>query len=243
MKIYVINVPVATERRAMQEAQAERFGLDMQFVDAVDAGALDDAFCQRAANNWTRHVWSLVAKEDRPVMIIEDDAVFSPAIAGVLAHLSERHDPWNVIYDLEFAPGAHGLSKSESWSAKGPDISARIIYKNKIGLGAYVISPKAAQRLHDEEPLYAMADAYVWTRPWLVPLQIEPAPAVQMIYLEGRTNLGSREANSSDIEFVNDSPLRRKLIRLRITLDEARRMIPGLRDTQKRPLIMDKDAF
>lgn len=257
MKIYVINVPVATERRAMQEAQAARFGLDMHFISAIDAEGLSDAFCQRAANNWTRsvskkdiacflshrHVWSLAAQEDGPVMIIEDDVVFSPAIPGVLAHIAARRDAYNVIYDLEFAPGAHGLSKTQTWSAARPDITARQIYKNKIGLGAYVLSARAAQRLHDEEPLYAMADAYVWTRPWSKPLQIEPAPAVQMINLEDWTNLESGHAHNRDIRFENTSYLRRKRIRLRITLDEARRLLSGLRDIDKRPLGFDRDAF
>lgn len=257
MKIYVINVPVATERRAMQQAQAERFGLDMQFIEAMDAEALDDSFCQRAANNWTRsvskkdiacflshrHVWSLAAQDNGPVMIIEDDVVFSPAIKGVLAHLVARDDPWNVIYDIEYAPGAHGLSKNLAWSAVDPDITARLIYKNKIGLGAYVLSPKVAKMLHEEEPLYAMADAYVWTRPWLSPYQIEPAPAVQMINLEDRINLESGHAHNREIRFMNTSTLGRKLIRARITIDEARRMLPGLRDIDKRPLEFERDAF
>lgn len=257
MKIYVINVPVATERRALQEAQAKRFGLDMHFIDAVDAEGLEDSFCQRAANNWTRsvskkdiacylshrHVWSLVAKEKGPVMVIEDDVVFSSAINGVLAHLDARDDAWNVIYDVEFAPGSHGLSKTVAWTGSDPDITARLIYKNKIGLGAYVLSPKAAELLHDEEPLYAMADAYVWTRPWLAPYQIEPAPTVQMVYLEDRTNLESGHAHNREIRFMNTSYFRRKLIRLRITLDEARRMIPSLRDVDKRPLEFERDAF
>ncbi len=257
MKIYVINVPVATERRAMQEAQGARFGLDMHFVTAIDAEGLDNAFCQRAANNWTRsvskkdiacflshrHVWSCAAQDDGPVMIIEDDVVFSPAIKGVLAHLSARQDAWNVIYDLEFAPGAHGLSRRKTWNAADPDITARFLYKNKIGLGAYVLSPKAAQRLHDAEDLYAMADAYVWTRPWLAPYQIEPAPAVQMINLQDRENLESGLAHNRDIRFANASLLKRKLIRLRITLDEARRFMGGVSDIDKRPLVFDRAAF
>jgi len=259
MKIYVINVPAATKRRAMQEAQAARFGLDLHFINAIDAEGLDDAFCQRAANNWTRliskkdiacflshrHVWSLAAQESGPVMIIEDDVVFSPDIKGILSHLSARSDPWDVIYDLEFAPGPHGLSRVAYWQADDPTISARFIYKNKIGLAAYVLSPKAAQRLHDAENLYAMADAYVYTRPWLKPYQIEPAPAVQMIFLQHLTNLESGAPGNAngDIGFLNNSYLKRKLIRLRITLDEAQRFIGGFRDIDKRPLKFEKARF
>jgi len=257
LKIYVINVPVATERRAMQEAQARRFGLDMHFINAIDAAGLDDAFCQRAANNWTRsvskkdiacflshrHVWALAAKETSPVMIIEDDVVFSPAIKDVLSVLAARTDSWDVIYDLEYAPGRHGISHREYWHTETPEISARFIYKNKIGLGAYVLSPGAAKRLHDAQALYAMADAYVWTRPWLAPYQIEPAPAVQMIYLENVTNLESSAAHNREIRFENQSYLKRKLIRLGITLDEARRFIGGMRDIDKRLLKFDRHAF
>ena len=104
MKIYVINVPVATERRAMQEAQARRFGLDMHFINAIDAAGLDDAFCQRAANNWTRsvskkdiacflshrHVWALAAKETSPVMIIEDEAIIAMDIESIVAEMGHR---------------------------------------------------------------------------------------------------------------------------------------------------------
>ena len=246
MKIYVINVPVATERRAMQEAQARRFGLDMHFINAIDAAGLDDAFCQRAANNWTRSV----SKKDIAcflshlhVMIIEDDVVFSPAIKDVLSVLAARTDSWDVIYDLEYAPGRHGISHREYWHTENPEISARFIYKNKIGLGAYVLSPGAAKRLHDAQDLYAMADAYVWTRPWLAPYQIEPAPAVQMIYLENVTNLESSAAHNREIRFENQSYLKRKLIRLGITLDEARRFIGGMRDIDKRLLKFDRHAF
>lgn len=250
MKIYVINVPAASERRAFQEAQAARLGLDMHFINAIDAAGLDDAFCQRAANKWTRainkkdiacflshrYVWSLAAKEDGPVMIIEDDVVFSPEITDVLAHLKERNDPWDVIYDLEYVPGAHGLSANASWTAQEPDMAAHFIYKNKNGLGAYVLSPKAAQKLYDTEKTYAMADAFVWTRPWLSPYQIEPAPCIQMLFLEAQENLESSAPQNRETTFKNTSYLRRKLKRLKITIDEARRFMGGVKDIDRRSL-------
>ena len=64
-----------------------------------------------------------------------------------------------------------------------------------------------------------------------------------MIYLENVTNLESSAAHNREIRFENQSYLKRKLIRLGITLDEARRFIGGMRDIDKRLLKFDRHAF
>ncbi|MEE9453152.1 MAG: glycosyltransferase family 25 protein [Paracoccaceae bacterium] len=212
MKILVINLPSATERRARLQARADQLGLEIEFLIASGFDDLDEATLNRLASYWMRKIpgkdigcfrshfraWEQVSKLDVPVLICEDDAVLGDTLAETLNHI-EKHIKDDHVYDLETVPRRHLLAKKPLWTSNGdPEISARRIYQNKMGAGAYVLMPFIAQKLvRKTAGKYVMVDAYLWTRPWIKSYQIEPAPAFQDRCLDAYFGITQEEQKPS----------------------------------------------
>ena len=91
MKIRVINVATATTRMAFQDAQLSRFGLIYERVDAITPDTLSPPSDDLSWAMWERpmrqiekalyashrSVWALIAAEDDPCLVFEDDALLS----------------------------------------------------------------------------------------------------------------------------------------------------------------------
>lgn len=256
MKVIVINPAFHVGRRRFQEEQLARLGLQAEFIDAVSLEDVPDSFCQKAADSWTRGVWrkdiacflshrrawERVAAGDEACAIIEDDVVLSSRSKAVLDHLAAHPAGWDTIYDLEYVPRRHLLAKSADWSVEGIGRAVRI-HQNKYGLGACVIGPAAAARMAAEETIYAMADAYFWTRPWAKFLQIEPALGVQMDNFVDYPKLERLPVKFEERLFENHHFLRAKLRRLRLTLDALPQWIVGQVAGVKRTLDIRREEF
>ncbi|MBU9698239.1 glycosyltransferase family 25 protein [Rhodobacteraceae bacterium HSP-20] len=240
MKVIVINPAFHVGRRRFQEEQLARLGLEAVFIDAVSLEDVPDSFCQKAADSWTRGVWrkdiacflshrrawEAVAAGGEACAIIEDDVVLSSRTKAVLDHLAAHPAGDDVIYDLEYVLRRHLLAKSAEWSVEGIGRAVRI-HQNKNGLGAYWIGPQAAARMAEEEQIYAMADAYFWTRPWARFRQIEPAIGVQMDYFADYPKLERLPVASTERMFKGAATLRGKMRRLRLTLDALPSWVAG----------------
>ena len=256
MKVIVINPAFHVGRRRFQEAQLARLGLEAEFIDAVSLEDVPDSFCQTAADSWTRGVWrkdiacllshrrawERVAAGNAACAVIEDDVVLSSRTKAVLEHLAAHPAGEDVIYDLEYVPRRHLLAKTALWSVEGIGQAVRI-YQNKNGLGACVIGPAAAARMVAEEPVYAMADAYFWTRPWAQFLQIEPALGVQMDNFIDYPQLERLPVAFEERLFENHHFLRAKMRRLRLTLDALPSWIVGQVAGVSRPLDIRREEF
>ncbi len=212
MKILVINLLSATERRARLQARADQLGLEIEFLVASGFDDLDDATLERLASYWMRKIpgkdigcfrshfraWELVSKLDEPVLICEDDAVLGNTLTQTLSHI-EKHIKDDHVYDLETVPRRHLLAKKPLWTSNGdPQISALRIYQNKIGAGAYVLTPFIAKKLvRKTAGKYVMVDAYLWTRTWIKSYQIEPAPVFQDRCLDAYFGISQKEQEPS----------------------------------------------
>ena len=217
MKVYALCLDGYKERRVFQQLQAEKYGLDLEIISAVDGSLLSRKHLQEAANYWSRPItekdlgcflshkkaWGLVQGRGEPAIIIEDDTVFSPIITKVISKITKNiNNDDDEIYDLEYVPRSHLLAKNPSWISDDEGISATRIYQNKNGLGCYCLTPSAAKKLifDCEKEVFKLVDAFVWTRAWGKFFQIEPTPAIQMFYLP-----------DYDIRDKNNRQLRRDL--------------------------------
>ena len=91
---------------------------------------------------------------------------------------------------------------------------------------------------------YVMVDAAFWSRSWAQYMQVEPAPAIQMMHLGKETRQDEYSVkNVRDENFVNKSWLSRKFKRLQISFYELPSFIKGLIKGNKRKLIFDKDEL
>lgn len=177
----------------------QRLGLPYSFVDAVEATDLTDAQCLDAAQTWPgatlpqdiacfhshRKAWGQIVEDTALGLVLEDDAVLADTIGSALAVIEERHRDRRHVYDLEFTPEPHIIAERPTWQDTAVGVSARRIYRNRVGLAGYVIGPEAAARMLAETQRYRLIDSYLWQRPWLKGQMIEPAQVVQMRFLPG----------------------------------------------------------
>lgn len=160
MQIYVVNMLRRPDRRAAMQAQADRLGLRVTFIAAVDARARAPEELRRIAADGPlgevtpgdigcflshRDVWQrLVASGDRHAVVLEDDAVLADDAATLLGD-----DGW--------VPAGERLIKLERYgsptgrllvSKHGIDVRGRLLrrlYSKNAGSAAYLISREAAE--------------------------------------------------------------------------------------------------
>ncbi len=258
MRILVINTPNKASRRVFQQTQAERLGLELEFINAVSVDDLPARVLQNAANEWTRAIraqdvactfshwraWEIVAEQTEQVCVLEDDVLLSDRFKDVLDYIERRRDGWSCVYDLEFANYKHKLSRSPVWRNAGLKLAAHRIYKNKRGAAAYVLGPKAAQRLLREATGYRMMEAFLWTRRWMRQLQIEPCQAVQLEVFDPDACFGQQDTQHRTIAvFRNRSWIGSKLKRLALSVEELPLALAGLVFGQRRSLRICREDY
>ena len=188
---------------------------------------------QDAANHWTRPIfskdvgcylshrkaWEEVSKRDNKCLILEDDVIISKEIKNVINLVDNLKDSWNTVYDLEYAPGYHVLSKQTFYSGHDNLFNIREIYRNKTGLAAYILGPQIALKMLEELKNYVMVDAAFWSRSWAQYMQVEPAPVMQIMHLGKETKQDENSIKGvRNINFINKSWFSRKFKRLQISL-------------------------
>ena len=258
MKIFIISMKSYKERREFQIRQAKQLNLNITFIDAINGADLSTKELQNAANQWTRPIfskdvgfflshrkaWEEVRIGNNKCLILEDDVVISKEINKIIDVVEGLKDSWNTVYDLEYAPGYHLLSKQSFYSEDNNLLNIREIYQNKTGLAAYILGPQLALKMLEEFKNYVMVDAAFWSRSWAQYMQVEPAPAIQMMHLGKETRQDEYSIkNVRDENFVNKSWLSRKFKRLQISFYELPSFIKGLINCNKRKLIFDKDEL
>jgi GR25 family glycosyltransferase involved in LPS biosynthesis len=241
MQIFIINIEDYSERRKFQTRQAEAMELEYEFVAAVNAMKLPEQVLQDAANNWSRPIvakdvgcflshrkaWEAVHDHGERAIVIEDDVVFTKDFKSVISSLSSLEHEKDAIYDLEFVPRNHLMAKSTSKLLDGTGASITKIYQNKNGLGCYSICPSSASRLLKETNRFVLVDAFVWTRNWVQQFQVEPAPAIQMIFLDDVASHDNAKKSSLDKLYRNQSKLTAKLVSLKKLMTSARQVLVG----------------
>lgn len=256
MKIYCINLNRSVERRKFQLSQAKRLNIDLIFVDATDYRNIDEKELLQAANHWTRPIngkdigcfqshkncWKIIAQNNEPAMIIEDDIIFSIELKKILHAIANTPFPKNRVYDLEYVPHRHTLAVDPCWQVQ--DITATRIYVNKSGAGCYVLTPYVAEQLLNLAGSYVMVDSWLWTRPWLEQIQIEPCPAIQSIYIRKSDDVSINKSGDSLKNYKQASYLKKKYIRLKIIIDQINGgVLKSLIWGNKRHLRVSLDSF
>ncbi len=234
-----------------------RLGLEYRFLDAFEASDLSPEDCQKAANNWPsptlrqdiacftshRMAWKIGVERNEKTLILEDDAVLSSDMAEVIRTIDKRDDDWNCVYDLEFVPLPHIMAKSPLWTDDPSGYRATRVFQNRLGLAGYVIGPRAAAKMLKDTKNYALVDAYFWHRSWVEALQIEPAPVIQLRFLEDHTNKAPFLRDPKDDAFRPKSKLSKHFMRLRLELVKARNLLRAGLHSEKRQIQVDVAKF
>ena len=192
MNALVINLKSSTDRLEFQKTQLESLGIDYAIIEAVEASQLDENFYQKKSMSWERplrkselacclsHVlaWETVIKEDKPYLILEDDAILHKDTPSALNALGDK-DNYDCV-NLETRNRKKILSKTRVPLSNDYTLS-QIIY-NKSGAAAYILRPSGAKILYSyyKKNGAALADAILAHCDHFKHFQIEPALAIQI---------------------------------------------------------------
>jgi len=192
MNVLVINLKSSTDRLKFQKTQLESLGIDYAIIEAVDASQLNEKFYQKKSMTWERPLrrselacclshasaWDRVIKENKPYLILEDDAILHKDTPSALNALGDKHN-FDCV-NLETRNRKKILSKTRIPLLK--DYSLSQIFYNKSGAAAYLLWPNGAKILYRyyKKNGAALADAILANCDHFKHFQIEPALAIQI---------------------------------------------------------------
>lgn len=246
--IVVISLARATARRAHVADVLGRLDLPFRFHDAVDAAALTEAAFLRLCGLWCRplrrgevacalshrQVWETVAAGTAPVLVLEDDVVLgrdSPAILSRLSGIGDLDcitlETMNIRKVLRGgAPigiGTYALSG---------------VVRDSGGAAAYLLWPDGARKaLRGLPGFLPLADAAINLAPGLRKAQLEPACAIQAMFLDDVPDTLRASTASAGQRPRGTTPgarLRFALRRLVVELFIATRLLRAMGRSRKR---------
>lgn len=187
----LINLDSSPERLTFQQNQLQRLNIGMERLTAIPASGLTTVDYEHLANSWERKMrlaevacflshksaWQWVADANRPMLIMEDDALLSNKVPQILTALAQQQ---HLDYVTLETRNRYKLLDKTTIDLT-PDHSLRRLYQDRSGAAAYVLFPSGAQKLLAQlvwkKP--ALADAFLCRAYNLNAWQIFPAVAIQ----------------------------------------------------------------
>lgn len=168
MRIFVISIASAAERRAAAARQLNAAGLDFEFLDAIervaDAFRHFDGFDRRLYELNTGRVplpgeigcyashkmlWNRCAELDEPIVILEDDFLLADDFAAALRNVDSLIHAFGFIRLQSCGSDRRRLGRGPRSTRVSSGRSCALRYLNNVPLCclAYAISPSAAAAL------------------------------------------------------------------------------------------------
>jgi glycosyl transferase family 25 len=156
----LINLPTAVERRRSVEASfaaAAAGDWSLQRFEALDAGQIAAAPgslkpAEKACFASHRAALAQHLEDDDPVLIVEDDAVFSPQAFGVLDGMLAQAGDWDILYTdaalCDFNLMVHLASRRDGMVERGQYLAVDLAGRSFFGATAYAVRGAAKARLH-----------------------------------------------------------------------------------------------
>lgn len=161
MKVCVfINLPAAVGRRASVEASfaaAQASGWSLQRFEALappDVAAIPGAISAAEKACFASHRTALAQQldGDDPVLIVEDDAVFSAQAFAVLDGMLAQAGAPDILYTdaalCDFNLMVHLASRRDGMAARGEFAAVDLAGRSFFGATAYAVRGAAKARLH-----------------------------------------------------------------------------------------------
>ena len=192
MKIYIINLPTAIERRQFQITQLSGFGLDYEILKATSIHDISDETYAKHYKDWQRPLrntevacyfshrsaWQKIIDTNTPALILEDDALLSKCVPELLESFTNKKSV--DLINLEAAGRKKFISKiGESISCNSKLFR---LYQNRSGAAGYILWPSGAKKLLEHESLngIGLADAHIASCYSIKSYQVEPAAIIQL---------------------------------------------------------------
>jgi GR25 family glycosyltransferase involved in LPS biosynthesis len=168
-----INLPAAEDRRGSVEgsfAAAQTADWRLERFEALappDVAGIPGALRPAEKACFASHRAALggCLQDEDPVLIVEDDAVFSPQTFGVLDGLLARGGDWDLIFTdaalCDFNLMVHLASRRDGMTARGEYLPVDLMGRSYFGATAYAVRGSSKRRLHA-----ALAEAVTLDRPY-----------------------------------------------------------------------------
>lgn len=192
MKTYILNLPSALERRNFQAQQAAQLGLDVVFTSAATPADITEEQFQQQAFSWERPlkiteaacflshhaVWQIIAKDNAPALVLEDDAILARNTPQLLSFLEQSKNVEYVCLETRLRKKMIG---KKAVTCPNFDGSIHQLIQDRTGSAAYVLWPNAAKILLNKFQKDGMgpSDAFITSSYQLKSWQTVPAFAIQ----------------------------------------------------------------
>jgi len=192
MKIFIINLPSAIERRQFQEEQMSKLDLDYEILKATSIGDISDETYDKHYFDWQRplkntevacyfshrSVWQKIIDNNMPALILEDDALLSKYTPDILNSISELFHIDLVQLEIR---GRKKLIKDHGNKISSTHTLYRL-YQDRTGAAGYVLWPSGAKKLLEHESVHGigLADANIASCYNIKSYQVEPAAIIQL---------------------------------------------------------------
>ena len=238
MQIFVINLPSATERSALQKDQLTKLGLEYKILDATSVEDISEATYKKHYFDWQRPLrktevacyfshrsaWDRVIKSGEPALILEDDAILSIFLPELLDNLSKIKG--TDLINLENRSRKKFVSRSHIEIKCNSKLLR--LYQDRTGAAGYILWPLGANKLIQLEKNngIALADAHITACHALKAYQVEPSPIIQLdqckeygisntfSHTVSKSTVSTRDNYRGDTYFI----LKRLLYQLRLAL-------------------------
>ena len=192
MKIYVINLPKDKERKSFQEKQLKSFNLDYEVISAVTVADISKQTYEAHRDDWQRplrnveiacfyshyHLWQRILEQNKPALILEDDALLSKKLPHFLQKASSLKEI--DFINLE-SVGRKKIVSRKPIQIEACDTSLLHLYLDRNGAGGYILFPSGAKKLLTfAKQGIGLADAHIRSCPQLSSFQAEPILVIQM---------------------------------------------------------------
>ena len=192
MKALLINLKCSSERLEFQKKQLDSLNINYEIVEAIETSQIDENFYQLNSMAWERPLrkselacclshtiaWNKVVEDNKPYLILEDDALLNSDTFTALNTLG-NYTNYDCI-NFETRNRKKIISKTKIKVFKNYTLS-KIIH-NKSGAAAYLLWPSGAKILLNYYTKHgaALADSIIANCDRFKHFQIEPALAIQI---------------------------------------------------------------
>jgi len=192
VQIFVINLPSATERGNLQKNQLTKLGLEYKILDATSVKDISEDTYKKHYFDWQRPLkktevacyfshraaWKRIIKNNKPALILEDDAILSKILPELLVSLNMIQN--TDLINLENRSRKKFVSKS--YIDIACDSKLFTLYQDRTGAAGYILWPSGAKKLiqFENNKGIGLADAQITSCHSLRAFQVEPSPIIQL---------------------------------------------------------------
>lgn len=159
MKALVINQDSQVQRMAFQTQQLSSLGIDFQRLPAFTLSGAEDKVYKKFFDTWQRPLtvsevscflshkkaWQQVLSENKPMLILEDDAWLEASITEVLNELGQLTDVDYVTLEVTRLNRKKVVAKKSEKQFCGVNLLR--LYQGRSGAAGYVLWPTGAKKL------------------------------------------------------------------------------------------------